>query len=1203
MDFKNFDKLGLLFIKSCAQIGKFRPTCIGLIMKLTIFLTCALSLQASASLLAQRVSLSVKSEHLKTVLTALRKQSDYSFIYTDHDFKNTRPVSIQARNKNILDILPELFQDQPLTYVIDGKLINILPKALAGKSDSKSVKQNDAELVQTQLRIVGKIVDENGRPLVGVSISVQGHRIGAVTDTNGDFSIQDAPLNASLQITYVGYQSRTIAAKANMGTIALSPQESVLEEAAVQINTGYQTVSRERMTGSFGYISGEQLESKLATGLKNALEGQTTGLVIDKSGNVEIRGVSTFSAQMTPLLVVDGYPVESKLEDLNPMNIASITVLKDGVAASIYGSRAANGVIVVTTKGGRSGKPKLSYSGFFHAIPRPNLNRLNKASTADYIDAEIELFNLDPDAASPMDPYNMSRVTYLLMQVREGNITQGQADAEIAQLKTVDGLKQVERAFFRPEINHQHNIGINGGNEEYKYNIAVNYLGSQKNMINNEGKRLTFDLKNEWKPFSFLTAGASANVVVDNSESSNMLITNQWGSSYLGYTFSSLTSWSLQTMLQPYTDLWDKNGNPASIWGLSQYKEDTYRNTSGMKRWDYNPIEDFDKSQFDRKVFSTRISGFLRAQIFKDLVAEVGGNWERGNTLVKGLQGGDAYDMRIAYNDATSRSNPAMHYLPDGGVINENRDINESWTLRSQLNYNTVFGSNKHRFNALLGNEVRKLTFDNNKLASRFGYNPIAGSFIPVNIKDYLGGLYDPDMMFEATFPGMTNGEFQYRDTRFVSWYGNSSYEYDNRFILSGSMRLDLTNFFGTSKKYRYRPMWSLGGTYKLSNEKFWDSDLLNKLFIRGSYGVNGNISLNNGPSLILRTGNYSPTTGGIPYNVASPPNDQLRWEKTTISNVGVDFGLFNSRIEGSFDYYNKESTDLLTADAIDPTFGYNSLTRNVGAMRNHGLELSINATVLEGKDFRWTMMPNISLNINKVDYYRVNRTSPIQLTTGGGVLVEGYPATGLWGYRFAGLNDLGQTQVYNKDNQVILIGGSKVPDLAYQGTLRPKWDMALTNSFKYKDLGLSFMFIAKLGHKYRKDGFAGSNIQNRHVAERWDPNSTTNNTIYPVLQSWNMDMFYFPYIDRLIGNASYAKLRDLTLTYDLSKYTKSFRIPNAQLYFQGRNLFRITAKGVDIDPETAELNLTGGATYEIEQSFSSLPLPREFFMGVRISF
>ncbi|TDQ80249.1 TonB-linked SusC/RagA family outer membrane protein [Sphingobacterium yanglingense] len=1201
MNLRNLDKVRTLLWRCIARFVTCKPTGIGVIMKLIIFLTFAFSLQASASLLAQRVSLSVKKGNLKSVLTELRKQSGYSFIYSDQDFKDAKPVDFEVKEKDILEVLPVLFAGQPLTYTVNGKLISLNRQVAKTKTDVVGMKADEAS--DLQQRITGKVVDENGRPLAGVTISVQGQRAGAVTDGNGVFALTVGSSEVSLLVTYVGYQSRTLRAMANMETIVLSPQESTLEEATVQINTGYQTVSKERMTGAFGYVSGEQLERKLATGIKNALEGQISGLVIDRTGNVEIRGVSTFTAQMTPLLVVDGYPIEGRLEDLNPMNISSVTVLKDGVAASIYGSRAANGVIVVTTKNGLSGKPRLHYSGFFNAVQRPNLRRLNKASSADYIDAEIELFNLDPDAASPMDSYNMSRVTYLLMQVREGKITEEEANREIESLKKVDGLKQIEQAFFRPETNHQHNIGIGGGSEEYTYNIAVNYLASQQNIINNHSKRLTFDLKNEWKPFSFLTAGASANFVVNNSESSSMLVTNQWGTNPVGYDFSALTSWSLQTMLQPYTNLWDEAGNPAPVWGLSQYKEETYRNTPGMKRWDYNPIEDFDKSRYTGKSFSSRITGFLRAQLLAGLTAEIGGNWEKGNTLTQGFQSGDAYDIRIAYNDATSRSNPALHYLPEGGVINENRNLNESWTLRSQLNYNTILGEGKHRIHALFGNEVRKLTFDNNELASRFGYNPIAGSFIPVNIKDYLGGLYDSDMLFEATFPGMTNGEFKYRDTRFVSWYGNSSYEYDNRFILSGSIRMDMTNFFGTSKKYRYKPMWSLGGTYKLSNEKFWDSELVNKLFVRGSYGINGNISLNNGPSMILRAGSYSPTTGGIAYNVASPPNDQLRWEKTTIANIGIDFGLFKNRVEGSFDYYNKESTDLLTGDAIDPTFGYGSLVRNVGAMRNHGIELGLNVRVVEGTDFRWMVSPNVSLNINKVNYYRVNRTSPIHLTAGAGVLVEGYPATSLWGYKFAGLNDIGQTQVYNKDGQIILIGGAKIPDMVYQGTLRPKWDMALTNNFTYKDLNLSFMMIAKLGHKYRKDGFAGSNIQTRTVGQRWNPESSTNNTIYPVLQSWNMDMFYFPFIDRLIGNASYAKLRDVTLTYDLSRYTKSLHIPNAQVYVQGRNLFYVTAKGVDIDPETAEQNISGGATYEKEQSFSSLPVPREFFIGLKIGF
>ena len=393
------------------------------------------------------------------------------------------------------------------------------------------------------------------------------------------------------------------------------PATSALSEVVV---TGYQTLSKERVTGAFGLISSSKLETKLQPDLKSLLEGQAAGIVIDKKGNIEIRGVSTFNAEKTPLLVVDGYPIEGKLEDLNPDNIENITVLKDGVAASIYGSRAANGVIVITTKRGRKGKAVVSYKGSFNVTLKPDLSKLNRASSSDYIDAEIDLFNQSPDSYDPLDEGNMSRVSYLLMQAHNNKITQDEAMAEINQLRGVDGLKQIEKYMFRNQLSHQHNVSISGGGDNYMYNVAANYNYKRGSFINTDEDRLILDFNNQWKPYKFLTIDLGANILYNRTNEPNT-------------TYSSLTGYSSGSALQPYTAIVDENGNPCNVWGISQYKVKTYQNTPGMKDWSYNPIEDVYKDAISTANFSTRISGKLRLDIMQGLNIEVGGVWQRGN--------------------------------------------------------------------------------------------------------------------------------------------------------------------------------------------------------------------------------------------------------------------------------------------------------------------------------------------------------------------------------------------------------------------------------------------------------------------------------------------------------------------------------------------------------------------------------------------
>ncbi len=544
-------------------------------------------------------------------------------------------------------------------------------------------------------------------------------------------------------------------------------------------------------------------------------------------------------------------------------------------------------------------------------------------------------------------------------------------------------------------------------------------------------------------------------------------------------------------------------------------------------------------------------------------------------------------------------SNPTNHYIPDGDAVNETRYTSEDWTLRTQISYSKSFGL--HRVSALAGNEVRRISYDNNQYATRFGYNSTAGSFSPVNIKDLASGTYNSDMIGGSAGE---YGEYSLRDNRFVSWYFNGSYEFNNRYLVSGSVREDLTNFFGTDPKYRHKPLWSVGGTWKIANEDFFNAGWVDRLNLRASYGVNGNISLSEGPYLILSAGSFNPTTGGVSNGISSFPNNSLRWEKTRTTNVGVDFDVFGNRLGISLDYYYKKSTDILAADATDPTTGTSRMTRNLGAIDNRGVEISLHGTPVRSSDFSWDIMFNMSFNKNKVVEYNVARNYPTSWAWSQAIHAAGHPMFGLFGYNFAGIDDRGMVTVYGKDGDVKYAQNANVDDIIYLGTAVPTTELSVINALKYRNWDLSFMFIAKLGHKYRKDVFQGSNINSRFVAQRWQKPGDENHTIYPALSSWNSDLFYFPYCDVNIGNASYAKLRDLTIAYTFDRsLINSIGMSEARIYLQGRNLFRITAKGVDIDPETMEMDYSNGVGASSNAGFSVLPRSAEYYVGLSFSF
>lgn len=1143
------------------------------------FILCFLlftGLLSAQTVKEKKVSLAVKEASLSSTFKKIEEATGIKILFSYDDVKSYK-VTANLKNETAEQAVKKVIAGLPLEYAAKDEFISVTTLTKAVKAVGAVIR--------------GSVKDENNEPLPGVAITLPGTNIGTVTNANGEFVLtpRGSVKATALQASYVGMKTQRVPFTriGSAITIVMVEDSHLLDDVIV---TGYQTVSKERATGAFGSVRGEQMEKKLNADLKNVLEGQVAGVVLDKDGNLSIRGISTLSAETAPLIVVDGYPTECSLSDLNPDNIDNVTVLKDGVAASIYGSRSANGVIVVTTKQGKKGKTNISYRGTFKIVTKPDLDNLHMASTSDYIDAELALYDLNPSSSAYNISYrtnNQSKVNYLITQRKANLISDETFNSQIDQLRNVNFLDQMEKYMFRSAFTQTHNVGINGGNDTNRYNLAVNYTNNRSSFINTNDNRLLVDLKNEWNPYKFLTIGVTANISYTRSTAPRT-------------SWQTLTDYS--SFVKPYTTLMDENGM-TDVNTVSYNKQQLFNEYSGLKDTSYNPIQDaYDDYKTDQN-FSARFSGFLRFNILQGLSAEVGGNWQRGSEIYKAISEADSYRMRLAFNNATSRTSSSTHYVPDGDLINETRYSSENWTVRTQLNFNREFG--KHRVTALAGNEVRRITYDNNQYATRLGYNSTAGSFTPVNLKDFIAGEYNADMIDSNDLQSsLSNGQYSLRDNRFVSWYFNGSYEYDNRYLVSGSIREDLTNFFGTDPKFRHKPMWSIGGTWKVNNEKFFDIDFINRLNVRASYGVNGNISLSQGPYLILSAGSYSSVTEGVSYGISSYPNNSLRWEKTKTTNIGIDVDFLKNRLGFSFDWYKKKSTDLLASDSMDPTTGATSMTKNVGAIENKGFEIALHATPVKTREFAWSINYNLSLNDNKVLEYNVKRLYPTSYAYAFTVNEAGYPMNGIWGYRFAGLNDQGVTQIYKADGSIGLASTANKEDVYYQGTVTPKTDMSLTNNFTYKNWDLSFMFIAKFGHKYRKDAFSGSNYNSRYVGQRWQKAGDEANTIYPVLKSWNMDLFYFPFCDVNVGNASYAKLRDVTLSYNFDKsLIKRIGMNNARIYLQARNLFRITAKDCDIDPETMEVNTSMGMGAASNGGYAVLPLNPEYYIGVSFTF
>jgi TonB-linked SusC/RagA family outer membrane protein len=1161
---------------------------------LSLTLICSVSF-------GQKINLHQKNVLLEAVLPAIRAQSGYDFIFDANDLKG-QLVTIDVNDVSLNDAMKILLKNLPLSYRIINRNIVITKK--------EGVQLPETEKpVEKILR--GMITDTNGSAIIGAVVKVKGTAQGCTTNETGKFFLEGVQESVMLIISFIGYKPKEmLASQVNDGQPIVLEAEVTRLEAVNVFSTGYQNIPMERATGAMSHIKARQLENNLQPNLKAALEGQIAGMILGKGGNAEIRGLSSFLGETAPLIVVDGYPltgfslnengekIPAGLESLNIDNIESITVLKDAVAASIYGARSSNGVIVVTTKTAKSGKMHIAYKGSASVNFKPDLARYNRASAADYADAEMELYGIDKffydfdyDVNAPV-----SQVIYLMLAKERGLMSAAKADAAIAQLRNNNGIGQISKYMLQNKILQQHNISLSGGNEKSRSALSIRYNRGRQFIKNTSDNTVILDAKNNWNISKKTTLSLFINSTYSTME-------------FPSASLAELIDYSANSRLKPYDLIADAaTGNPQAIFKVNPAKISLYESIEGMKSMEYNPILDMGMQTTAVRNAQLKIGGNLNFKLLKSLSAQIGGSWTTGNSNSSAIVEREAFDMRQWYNDGRSVSNKSKYYIPDGAILNGQYGTNNAFTLRSQLNFAQNFGT-QHQINSLGGFEINKDTYANTTLPTRFGYDKKGGTFSYFNYDEYKSPTSGWDMQGgpAGTRPLVNGGIETKRDTRFVSFFANTAYEYNQRYIFSGSIRMDLANFFGTSPRYRYRPIWSLGGTYRAAGEGITNIAWLNKLNLRATYGINGNISLNQGPFLITEKGEYSYLSGANQVSIISPPNNTLRWEKTSTINFGADIDLFR-RVGIVIDYYMRDSKDLLAPNIYDPTFGTSLISnvyKNVGRVKNNGIEVALNVAWFRKKTFSWSSSATLSYNVSKILTYNMPNISVSELASDQSIYREGYPFESLFSYRFAGLDNNGLPKYYNTQGKMVDAQSITIDDLVYTGTQRPKLVAAFTNSFSYGPFELSLMFVANAGHVLRREGFNGKNYENKYVGSRWKKAGDEKTTIYPRIGGRYDSDNGFSYADVLVENAGFVRWRDITVTYTLSnkKYLEKLGLSELRCYVQGRNLMLFTANKNNIDPETTPFAGRSSGGGMAQSTAGTVPIMPEIFGGISLKF
>lgn len=1136
---------------------------------------------------------------VKEALEEVKTRTGYSIWFNVKDVDIDRRVAVSFRGKTVNQLLDTILKGQPLTYEVSGKIIKIHRRNASGEAKQ---------------RAIGGTITDNAtdEPLIGAQVRVKGSQKGVISDADGHYRINAAEGDV-LVFSYIGYD--TMQKKVGAGnTVNAAMAESVntLDDVVV---TGYQTISRERSAGAFGLVDGDVISSKIGlTGsVLQSMEGLTTGLSVNMSKGADkftVRGITSINSNRSPLFVVDGMPLEEDQVEslLNGNDIESITLLKDATATSIWGSQAANGVVVITTRRGTGGKRlQVSYNGSFSYTGKPDYGYLNKMDNQMFMRNAQEMFDQYSSVYSYEDVQTsksgLTDYSYpivmpherLMYQCLAGEITTAERDAGLSQLMSQDGRKSYEDNFMSDKLMTRHTVSLAGGNDRSNYYLSVGYVGQQDN-YKGKSNRFLVNTKEEFK----LTKWLKWDFTVNASYGSSKAKLSPWKD----YSNDMLLSYTTPQCDLPYAVFYDSEGNKVdwSVYAISAEKRAEVEGLSGVDMSFY-PTDDFNGSSNKTIDTNIRVNTGLTIDLPFGFKWESRYSYSRFHSKNEKFYPEGTWRVREEILASTPKNTLEPALPTSGGNFLLANSVVSDWTFRNQLTYNQEFNGGLHMLTALAGLEVReyKATIFNNFLRGYDMQTMQYTAYDEYNLNRVRNALLDNSIN--------TFNQRHYSQTetmrRYFSLYANAAYTYMQRYTLNASIRMDQSNLFGSDPANQYKPIWSVGGAWKISEEAFLhDTEWLDRLTLRLTYGFAGN-SPKPGQGgvydiLTATSSSFYETNG---FSITTPANGKITWEKTRTWNAGFDIDVLRRRIGLSFNYYDKKTTDLISSMLLNPMSGWTSTTGNVGTMTNRGFELMVNSLNIKGKDFNWRTVLTLSHNSNEITKLDVETPYTAQtLATYSALNVEGYPVNSLFSYRYAGLNENGEPQAYDHEGDIV--SGTEsyslgVEDVVYSGTTVPKFYGGLTNTFTYKNWELSFMFIYNFGNKMRNEcetlnyGRPTMNLL-KDFDNRWRKAGDEFTTDIPAWTptknaSANYLLYYFS--DRNVLDASYVKLRDLSLAYNVpAAFCRKLYTQSIQIKAQVGNLFYLAANNKGIDPEYYELDSYTdsrqekcGPTYSIE--------------------
>ncbi|BFK04677.1 TonB-dependent receptor [Parabacteroides goldsteinii] len=1082
-----------------------------------LFITALSSISLFSYAQHQQVRLTGSNVTLKTAFKQIEQQTKLFVDYNTQEVNDSRVLTKLPKNSNVKEVMEQLLEGSGCSITFSNGHIII---------------NKQARTVSSTKNISGVVKDETGEPVIGANVVVKGTTNGTVTDMNGRYSLE-VPEGGVLQISYIGYNTQEVkVGSGDVVNVSLREDSEALDEVVV---IGYGTVKKSDLTGAVGSVQMKDVSQVGITSADRALQGQIAGVQVNartgqpgESMMIRVRGSNSLAGGNEPLYVIDGMPVEKMNSDINPEDILSMEVLKDASSTAIYGSRGANGVVMITTKRGRTGDTVLEYNGYVGVSSlRKKLDLLGKD---DYIAMVNEVSQNDGNGIA---------------------ITPEQA----ALLPNNDW----QDLAYQTALTHSHQVSVSGGTDKTKLYSSLNYMNQEGIIKGSDYNRFALRINGDQKLARNLSLNASIaySYGTQNTANSNA---DGWGA--IAYT---------AMVMAPIQEIRDADGK--------------YTNFSGTPWGGTNPVGMAEL--YKNKTVNSRLLANM------SLIYEI----------IDGLT------FRVNAG-AEVNAGSSDRYIPIGLSAGGKLDGDAS---KSKSNYYTIINENILTYDKRF-NKNHALNLMGGVTFQTYQYNDLGGSGT-----GFLRDVYETNNLGVASTPGTPSSG--YSDYRMASFLGRANYNLMERYLLTVTARYDGSSKFSKNHKFAFFPSAALA--WRLSEENFMqDIDWLSNLKLRASIGQTGNQSISPYQTF-ARLGTSGPIFGDgkdIGFGLSSMANDDLKWETTTQTDIGVDFGFFSNRLNIGFDYYWKQTRDLLYNATLPPSSGYSSMLRNLGRIDNKGFEISINTINMKGK-VNWTTNLNITSNRSIVkdlgsDVYG-NKIQRIDAPIGGGnwfPLFVGKAPFQLYGYEIEG--------IYQTDEEARLNGEAtkKAGDYRYKDTdgkagittgdktiianTQPKFTFGLTNIINWNNFELSFLLIGSVGgdivNEFNKSitNIGGTwNIRKDVWENHWTPENP--NAKYARASVATKDYLAFGDPSSVwVENGSYLRFKDIKLAYTLpSQWFAGSRKPNISVYLSGQNLITITSYS-HYDPEAS---WTSSAVNGWDRGV--YPSAKSFTLGLQVKF